>query len=276
MRKPKTRLTTATAFALLLPALAAAASACTAARLFAQRDRGGIFLLVAVRADPPQLEQSVARASEVIRIRCLKLRVRCDLQRRGGDESNRIMIRVAAPEDPARVKSVLLAGGMELRPVVSPPSPMPIKSYRTRAEVPPPDAAAGEVLPYDADDGKSYFLVVERAAVFTGDDVLEAGLRDLSLPERPDNYDVTFRLKPAGAARFADWTAANIGRYVAVVLNGRVRAAPFIKSKIGDNGSISGRFTRRLAEDTALVLTSGNLPPLELIEEGAYKPTGDA
>jgi preprotein translocase subunit SecD len=275
MRRPKTRLPTTTTLALLLlPALAAAG--CTAARLLAQRDRGGIYLLVAVKAGPPQLEPNIARASEVIRARCVKLRVRCDLQRRGGGESNRLMIRVAAPEDPARVRAVLLAGGMEVRPVISKPSPWPLKVYATRAEVPLPDAAAGEVLPYDADDGKSYFLVVERAAVITGDDVRNAAPFDLTLPEGPERCDITFNLKPEGAARLSEWTGANIGRYVAVVLDGRVRTAPYIKSKISDTGLISGHFTRRQAADTALVLTSGNLPPLELIEEGAYKPTGDA
>ena len=47
----------------------------------------------------------------------------------------------------------------------------------------------------------------------------------------------------------------------------------FIKSQISDTGQINGHFNKQEAEDTALVLVSGNLPaPVELVEEGAYKP----
>jgi preprotein translocase subunit SecD len=259
------------ALALLL-AFAAAAAPRAAQRPSAREEKGGIYLLVAVRAEAPRLDAAVARTVEVMQARCLKLFARCDVRRAG--EPGRVRVKVEAPRDPARVKAVLLAGGMEMRPVVSPSNPYPLKVYRTRAEAP---ADAGEVLPYDGGDEKGGFVVVERTPVITGDDVRDAHPFDLSLPELPDNFEIFFNLKPEGATRFAKWTGANVYRYVAVVLDGRVRTAPYIVTQMSDAGVITGRFTRKQALDTALVLASGNLPaPLELIEEGTYKPTGDA
>ena len=52
-----------------------------------------------------------------------------------------------------------------------------------------------------------------------------------------------------------------------------MRSAAFIKSQITDTGVIGGRFSKQQAEDVALVLSTGNLPaPVELVEEGTYKP----
>jgi preprotein translocase subunit SecD len=271
--KLTTRLSTPAALALLLAAVGAGVSCAAAARLFAREDRGGIYLLVAVRADEARLDAAVARTVEVMQTRCLKLLVRCAVRRAGAP--GRVRVSVEAPRDPARVKAVLLAGGMAVRPVVSPSSPYPLKVYRTRAEAP---ADAGEVLPYDGDERtEAGFLVVERTPIITGDDVRNARPFDLSLPERPDNFEVFFNLKPEGAERFARWTGANVRRYIAVVLDGRVRAAPYVAAQMSDAGTIHGRFTREQALDTSLVLMSGNLPaPLELVEEGTYSPRGDA
>jgi preprotein translocase subunit SecD len=267
------RLSTHAALALLLSPAAADAPRAAPPQLPAREEKGGIFLVVAVRAEPPRLDAAVARTIEVLRARCRKLFVRCGVTREG--EPGRVRVNVEAPRDAARVKSVLLAGGMEVRPVVSPGNPAPLKVYRTRAEV--PAGAAGEVLPYDGGEEKGGFLVVERAPIISGDDVSEARPWDISFPRRPDNLEVYFRLKPEAAARFARWTGSNIRRYIAVVLDGRVRTAPFIQTQMSDGGIIHGHFTREQALDTSLVMMSGNLPaPLELIEEGTYKPTGDA
>jgi preprotein translocase subunit SecD len=57
-----------------------------------------------------------------------------------------------------------------------------------------------------------------------------------------------------------------------VVLNGKVKSIAFIRSRIYDQGEISGRFTKEAAEDLALILRSGALPaPVKIVEEGANK-----
>lgn len=235
------------------------------------KDRGGIRLVVAVKAEGDALEKSVGQTAEVIRSRCNHLGVFCDVRREGGAGSNRLALRVSGPLAPARVKSVLLAQGLlELRPVVSPPSPAPLKVYATRAEALAAAGADKDVLPYvEVEPGQ--FLVVERERVITGEHLRDA--EALSYGAGDDEFLISFTLNPEGGARLGSWTGANIGRYIAVALNGQVRSAPFIKSKITEDGQISGHFTREQAEDVALTLRSGGLPaPVEILEEGTYKP----
>ena len=72
---------------------------------------------------------------------------------------------------------------------------------------------------------------------------------------------VAFTLTPDGGRRFADLTAANVGRQLAIVLDGRIQSAPVIQDAIaGGEGTIQGTFTPQEASDLALVLRSGALP----------------
>ena len=238
-------------------------------------DRGGVRFVLAVKAEGESLERSVEQTSEVIRNRCDHLRVFCDVRREGGAGSNRLALRVSGPHDSERVKRVLLAQGLlELRPVVSQPNPMPIEAYATRAEALAAAGANNDVLPYSERGPEAVeFLVVERTPVITGQDLRDAEAVALSGAEDAEDYSIHFSLKPEGGRRLGEWSEANINRYLAVVLNGEVRSAPFIKSKITDDGQITGLFTKEEAEDVALTLRSGGMPaPVEVLEEGTYKP----
>jgi preprotein translocase subunit SecD len=54
---------------------------------------------------------------------------------------------------------------------------------------------------------------------------------------------LSFSLTPAGAERFARITGSNIDRQLAIVFDGKVIAAPIIKSRISGVGEITGNFT---------------------------------
>ncbi len=72
---------------------------------------------------------------------------------------------------------------------------------------------------------------------------------------------VRFNLDKEGAQQFAQMTKNNIGRQLAIVLDGKVVSAPVINSIIpSGQGEISGAFTQEQAADLALVLRSGALP----------------
>jgi preprotein translocase subunit SecD len=256
-----------------LASLLCAAAACVTPGVFGPRDEGGVYMILAVRAEPAALEQAVRNATQVIETRCSYLGVYCRAERVGGEGSNRVRLRVSGAKDFGRVKSVLLAEGrLELRPVVSQPSPMPMQSYPTREAA---EKAAGQkydVAPYEEGGTAPAFVTVEREPIVTG-----ADLRDASaVPDTANdggNYTILFTLRPEGAVRFGEWTGANVGRYLAIILNGKVRSAPYIKGPITDSGQITGNFTREQAQDVALTLRSGNMPaPVEVLEEGAYKP----
>lgn len=253
--------------ALLLLGLTPACN--SAGRMFGPKDEGGMFLVIGVKADAAQLDQSVQQTIDVMQKRCDQLGVRCKLQRQGGDK---IMLRISSAENPERIKSVLLSEGLELRAVVSPSSPAPVQTYSTQPEGEAAAAnAKGDVMPYVEKDSHEKFVIVERTPIVTGQDIRNA--KAVNVMGEADDYQINFQLTPAGAQRFGDWTGANINRYLAVVLNRRVRSVAYIKSQIFDNGQITGRFTKEQAEDAVLVLMSGSLPaPIQALEEGIYKP----
>jgi preprotein translocase subunit SecD len=98
-------------------------------------------------------------------------------------------------------------------------------------------------------------LLVAADAVITDADIKDA---------HPDNSQgtpaVSFTLLEAGAARFGRATAANIGRQIAILLDGQALSAPIIQTKITDSGIITGLEKPSEAEDIALCLRSHALP----------------
>lgn len=85
---------------------------------------------------------------------------------------------------------------------------------------------------------------------------------------------VTFWLNREGARSFGVLTGSNIRRDLAIVLDGEVKSAPTIKSRITDKGQITGSFTREEAHDLAVVLRAGALPaPIAVEEERTVGPT---
>jgi protein-export membrane protein SecD len=78
---------------------------------------------------------------------------------------------------------------------------------------------------------------------------------------------ITFELTGAGSDQFYEYTRANIGSPMAIVLDGRVLSAPVINAAIRDTGSISGSFTQEEAESLAVQMRYGALPvPLRVVD----------
>ncbi|RDU70075.1 protein translocase subunit SecD [Helicobacter cholecystus] len=86
---------------------------------------------------------------------------------------------------------------------------------------------------------------------------------------------VAFNLDSKGAKIFGDFSGANIGKRMAIVLDGKVYSAPVIRERIGGgSGQISGNFTSEEASDLAIALRSGALSaPVEVIEKRSVGPS---
>jgi SecD/SecF fusion protein len=78
---------------------------------------------------------------------------------------------------------------------------------------------------------------------------------------------VLFEIKRENANEFGDFTASNVGRRMAVVLDGNIITAPTLQSRISDSGQITGIEDIDEATDIALVLRSGALPINLHVEE---------
>jgi hypothetical protein len=59
--------------------------------VFGPKDKGGIYLVIAVKAEAAQLDQSIQQTIAVIEKRCEQLYIYCKLERQSGDKSNQIV-----------------------------------------------------------------------------------------------------------------------------------------------------------------------------------------
>jgi len=78
-----------------------------------------------------------------------------------------------------------------------------------------------------------------------------------------------------GAKKFGELTARNIGRTIAIVLDGKVLTAPVVQEAItGGRAQISGQRSVEEAEQLAILLRSGSLPvKIEVLENRTVGPT---
>jgi preprotein translocase subunit SecD len=105
--------------------------------------------------------------------------------------------------------------------------------------------------------GQPVFYLVRREAVVTGRDLKTARS---AVDAQTNAPDIQFTLNPQGAEKFKRTTGANIGRQLAIILDGQVESAPTIQGQISSDGQITGRFTQQEAEELAKVLRAGALP----------------
>ena len=87
--------------------------------------------------------------------------------------------------------------------------------------------------------------------------------------------EVSMSMNSNGITEWAQLTADNIGKCIAIVLDGYVYSAPVVRNKIeGGNSSITGNFTIQEAQDLANVLKSGKVPaPARIIQDTVVGPS---
>lgn len=117
--------------------------------------------------------------------------------------------------------------------------------------------------------------VLKREAEMKGGSVATASAEVGLEQNNPGGWGVSMKLTPAGRMDFSRITGANVGRNLAIVLDGVVNSAPTIKDQIpsGEAQITGGSFTAQTARDLAIVLRAGALPApvrvAETLEVGA-------
>jgi preprotein translocase subunit SecD len=86
---------------------------------------------------------------------------------------------------------------------------------------------------------------------------------------------VTLSMNSEGAKTWSRMTGANVGRRLAILLDGNVHMAPVIRTKISDGQTqVEGFANMNEAKDIAIVLRAGALPaPVDIIEERTVGPS---
>ena len=114
-------------------------------------------------------------------------------------------------------------------------------------------------------------LNVSKRIIMTGENLIDA---QPNFNNQSNEPTVSFTLDRLGARKFGRTTTDNVGKRLAIVLDGTVISAPSINEPItSGNGMISGNFSFQEATDLALLLRSGALPtPLTVVEERTVGP----
>lgn len=99
--------------------------------------------------------------------------------------------------------------------------------------------------------------IVERATQMDGKDISDAYASMDQFGQR----EILLSFNRKGAARFGEITTKNIGRRLAIILDGELYSAPVIKQAIiGGNAQITGNFSREDADNISNALVSGSVP----------------
>jgi len=204
------------------------------------------------------IEQSI----EIIRRRIDETGTRePTIQRQGED---RILVQLPGVKDPERMKKLLgKTAKLTFHLVDQNTSPSEARAGRL-----PPGSMLLPTDDRDSAGGRSDVVVRKRVRV-GGERLVDA-----QATFQDNQPVVSFRFDTLGGRQFGNTTRDNVGRQLAIVLDGRVISAPVIREPIlGGSGIISGRFSVQEVQDLALLLRAGALPaPLVILEERTVGP----
>lgn len=228
--------------------------------------KGGIHIVLEVDIDKiPQQhrEGAVDRAVEIIQNRIDQFGVREPYITKQGEKQ--IVVQLPGLTDQERAREVVAKTAHLEFKMVSDDE----KVIKEALEGVPP--AGFEVKEMEEEGRPSEKIILESEAVLTGDKLTNASVGF-------DSYGqsiVEIQFSNEGAKIFDSVTFKNIGRRLAIVLDGKIHSAPVIRDRIPNGrGQISGSFTVEQASDLALILNAGALPaPVKIIEERTVGPS---
>jgi preprotein translocase subunit SecD len=204
-------------------------------------------------------KKTVQQAIETIRDRVDTLGVSEPEIQEYGLGANEILVELPGIDDLDRVKSIIQSTArLSIHAVVGGPFPDEQAAL----------ASVGGALPADeqmlhgsgalatGSDADSVYIL-QRVSVVAGNDFRSA---DPSSNPNTGQRTVNFTLTNEAGDKFYEYTSANVGRSMAVVLGGRVREVANIKSAIRDRGEIEGTFSQDEVEMLSKMLRTGALP----------------
>jgi preprotein translocase subunit SecD len=240
---------------------------------FEVRDRdekAGRFTLVMRDRVVAQLRDDAVRQSvETIRNRVDQFGVaEPTITRQGAD---RILIQLPGVQDPERAKALI--------------GKTALLEFRLLDEQTTPEQALAGRLPEGSEilyqrrvDKETKVerkvpYVVQKRTLLTGAELTRAEVQ--ADPNSPGNWQVAIEFTATGTRIFGEVTEANVGKHLAIILDGTVYSAPRINERIpGGRAVVTGQFTVDEARDLAIVLRAGALPaPVTILEERTVGPS---
>ncbi|MDO8427242.1 MAG: protein translocase subunit SecD [Deltaproteobacteria bacterium] len=213
-------------------------------------------------------EWAGSQALETIRNRIDKFGVAEPVIQKQGE--NELVIQLPGLKDPERAIQLigktavlefrLLDESMDVQKALAygPPPGSDILYQQTKN----PQAGTVERTPY----------LVKKEILLTGDSLSDARV---AIDTQYNEPYVSLTFDSGGGRTFERITSQNVGKRLAIVLDGNVHSAPQIKEAIsGGKAQITGGFTHEEAADLAIVLRAGALPaPVTVIQNVTVGPT---
>jgi len=224
--------------------------------------QGGMQLLLQIETEKvpaEHREDATDRVVEIIRNRIDELGVKEPLITKQGKD--KVVVQLPGITDRDRAKEIIgRTAHLEFRLVADDPEIL--------------QKAAEGTLPENFEHIESkegHELLLDKEAVLTGDRLTTAsvGFDEYGQPV------VNLQFNKEGSRIFDRVTSQNIGKQLAIVLDGKTHSEPVLRERIPNGqAQISGNFTAEEAGDLALVLRAGALPaPVRVIEERTVGPT---
>jgi preprotein translocase subunit SecD len=217
---------------------------------------------------------ALEQAREVIETRINTLGVSEPIIQEYNLGSEQLLVELPGVDDPGRVKDIIQSTArLEIHEVMGGPWPDEAAALQ----------ALGGAVPYDA---VLLHSVVGAANPNSGDEVYQvkkipevAGtdIRDAQTSTNPNTNEpqVVFYLTRAAGDHFAEFTGANKGKSLCIVLDNRIREVATIRDQIRDQGTISGGgITEQAAKDLSMLLRTGALPAsISYLQESTVGPS---
>jgi preprotein translocase subunit SecD len=228
-----------------------------------EQENGRFRLHLTEQAVRARESAAIDQSLEIIRRRVDETGVREPLIQRQG--SDRILVQLPGVDDPQRIKA-LIGKTAKMTFHLTDDSANLADALSGR---PPPGSEVLPLLDRKASKGQERRVVVRKRVVVSGENLVDA-----QPSFQQGEPVVSFRFDAVGGKRFGEATSQNVGKHLAIVLDGQVISAPQIREPIlGGSGVITGGFTVAEAQDLALLLRAGALPaPLTVLEERTVGP----
>lgn len=212
-------------------------------------------------------ESALSQALETIRNRIDKFGVTEPVIQRQGDRE--IVVELPGLKDPDRaIQLIGKTAVLEFRLLDDSED----VSQALKSGPPPDDEILYEVKRHRDGTVERIPFLVKKEVLLTGDFLSDARV---AIDSQFNEPYVALTFDSNGAKIFERITSQNVGKRLAIVLDGNVHSAPVIREAIsGGRAQITGGFTYDEATDLAIVLRAGALPaPVHIMQNVTVGPT---
>jgi preprotein translocase subunit SecD len=233
-------------------------------------DKAGRFTLAMRDRQVGQLrDDAVRQGVETIRNRVDQFGVAEPTITREGHD--RILIQLPGVQDPERAKALI--GKTALLEFKLLDEQTPVEQAQAGRLPETSEILTQRVVDKETKQERKVPYVVLKRTLLTGAELTRAEVQ--ADPNSPGNWQVAIEFTATGARIFGDVTEQNVGRRLAIILDGSLYSAPRINERIpGGRAVITGQFSVDEARDLAIVLRAGALPaPVAILEERTVGPS---